>query len=599
VQTSTYIAIDILPGLQFKTSNGVYFSYNEYNMKEQSEANKAGLPNILTRRMTLGTDLLSENILTYNKTIGDHEFNGMLGFTMQKTTSKYNQMVATGFPDEERLSFNMASDLLKNTSSIDGVTSFYYSEALMSMLGRLNYSYKGKYLVSASLRSDGSSKFAEGHKWGIFPSASLGWRASEENFLKNSPTISNLKIRASYGVTGNNNIPQYSYMNTVNTISYVTGIGNGTAITGMSSTSTSLGNNDITWEQLGEANLGIDLGLLKNRFNISLEYYNSNTIQLLLRQPSMYITGHQSYWNNIGKVNNKGLETEIMTTNIDKKDFRWTTTANISTNKNKLLNYGDKEKEDNTGERAEVYRAIVNQPAIQYFGYKSDGVYTSFEEVAAALALTDESGAPFIYTKYKPIIGGLKVVNTDGNNKLDAEDRVVLGSPFPDFTWGITNNFKYKGFDMSFLIQGSQGAELVDGNIYYNEQLRTNRAYTADRFVSPMFPGDGQTVYSTTTPGSLILLTDYSVEDASYAALRDFSFGYTVPENIAKSIGIYSLRAYFSAQNLIYLMGSDYKGVNPEARNTSGLYNNPLIDGYQRGVFPLNRTYTLGVDITF
>jgi hypothetical protein len=305
---------------------------------------------------------------------------------MQKTTSKYNQMVATGFPDEERLSFNMASDLLKNTSSIDGVTSFYYSEALMSMLGRLNYSYKGKYLVSASLRSDGSSKFAEGHKWGIFPSASLGWRASEENFLKNSPTISNLKIRASYGVTGNNNIPQYSYMNTVNTISYVTGTGNGTAITGMSSTSSSLGNNDITWEQLGEANLGIDLGLLKNRFNISLEYYNSNTIQLLLRQPSMYITGHQSYWNNIGKVNNKGLESEIMTTNIDKKDFRWTTTANISTNKNKLLNYGDKEKEDNTGERAEVYRAIVNQPAIQYFGYKSDGVYTSFEEVAAALA---------------------------------------------------------------------------------------------------------------------------------------------------------------------------------------------------------------------
>ncbi|MDQ1296926.1 MAG: TonB-dependent starch-binding outer membrane protein SusC, partial [Bacteroidota bacterium] len=599
VQTSTYLAIDILPGLQFKTSNGVYFSYNEYNMKEQSEANKAGLPNILTREMTLGTDLLSENILTYDKTTGDHEFNGMLGFTMQKTTSKYNQMVATGFPDEERLSFNMASDLLKNTSSIDGVTSFYYSEALMSMLGRLNYSYKGKYLVSASLRSDGSSKFAEGHKWGIFPSASLGWRASEENFLKNSPTISNLKIRASYGVTGNNNIPQYSYMNTVNTISYVTGIGNGTPVTGMSSTSTSLGNNDITWEQLGEANLGIDLGLLKNRFNISLEYYNSNTIQLLLRQPSMYITGHQSYWNNIGKVNNKGLETEIMTTNIDKKDFRWTTTANISTNKNKLLNYGDKEKEDNTGERAEVYRAIVNQPAIQYFGYKSDGVYTSFEEVAAALALTDESGSPFNYTKFKPIIGGLKVVNTDGNNTLDADDRVVLGNPFPDFTWGITNNFKYKGFDMSFLMQGVQGAELVNGNIYYNEQLRTNAAYTANRFVSPMFPGDGQTVYSTTTPGNQILLTDYSIEDASYAALRDFSFGYEVPENMAKSIGIYSIRAYFSAQNLIYLMGSDYRGVNPEARNTSGSYNNPLIDGYQRGVFPLNRTYTLGVDITF
>ena len=599
VQTNTYLAIDILPGLQFKTSNGVYFSYNEENKKEQSEANKAGLPNKLSRQMSLYTDLLSENILNYSKTTGDHELSGLVGFTMQKTTSKYNQMVATGFPDEERLSFNMASEILKNTSSVDGITSYYYSEALMSLLGRLNYSYKGKYLASASLRSDGSSKFAEGHKWGIFPSGSLGWRISEEGFLKSSPLISNLKVRASYGLTGNNSIPQYSYMNTVNTIDYVTGSGNGNLVSGMSSTSSSLGNNDITWEQLGEANFGLDLGIIKNRFNIALEYYNSNTIQLLLRQPAMYITGHQSYWNNIGKVNNKGFEIEITTTNIDKKNFTWNTRANLSTNKNTLLNYGDKEKEDNFGERAEVYRATVGQEAIQYFGFKSDGVYTSFEEVAAALALTDESGNPFNYTKFKPIIGGLKVVNVDGNNTLDSDDRVVLGSPFPDFTWGITNNFTYKGFDLSFLIQGSQGGELINGNIYYNEQLRTNRAYTANRFVSPMFPGDGQTVYSTTTPGNQILLTDYTIEDASYAALRDFSFGYTISKNAAKSIGINSLRAYFSAQNLVYLMGSNYRGVNPEARNTSGQYDNPLIDGYQRGVFPLNRTYTFGVDLTF
>ena len=282
-------------------------------MKEQSEANKAGLPNILTREMTLYTDLLSENILTYEITSGDHEISTLLGYTMQKTNDKYNQMVATGFPDEERLSFNMASELLKNTSSVDGITSYYYSEALMSVLGRVNYVYKGKYLFTASLRSDGSSKFAEGNKWGTFPSGSIGWRISEEDFLKTSDLISNLKVRASYGLTGNNSIPQYSYMNTVNTIDYVTGIGNGNLVTGMSSTCTSLGNNDITWEQLGETNFGVDLGLLNNRINVAIEYYNSNTIQLLLRQPAMYITGHQSYWNNIGEVNNKGLELEFKT----------------------------------------------------------------------------------------------------------------------------------------------------------------------------------------------------------------------------------------------------------------------------------------------
>lgn len=597
VQTNTYVQVDILPGLTFKTSNGVYFSYNEYNMKEQSQANKAGLPNMLTRQMTLNTDLLSENILNYDKTIGVHEFSGMLGFTMQKSSSKYNQMVATGFPDEERLSFNMAKELIKSSTS--GVTSYYYSESLMSMLGRLNYAYKGKYMATFSLRSDGSSKFAEGNKWGIFPSGSLGWRVSEETFLKNNETISNLKIRGSYGLTGNNNIPQYSYMNTVNTLDYVTGSGTGSLVTGMSSNSASLGNNDITWEQLGETNFGLDFGLLKNRFNVALEYYNSNTIQLLLRQPAMYITGHQSYWNNIGKVNNKGFELELTTTNIDKKNFTWTTTANISTNKNTLLNYGDKEKEDNFGERAEVYRATVGEEAIQYFGFKSDGVYTSFEEVAAALAMKDANGNPFVYTQFKPVIGGLKVVNVDGNNTIDANDRVVIGSPFPDFTWGITNNFTYKSFDLSFLFQGSQGGELVNGNIYYNEQLRMNRAYTDNRFVSPMFPGDGKTVFSTTTPGNQLLLTDYVVEDASYAALRDFSFGYTLPKKIAKSIGLNSVRAYFSGQNLLYFMAADYRGVNPEARNTSGTYNNPLIDGYQRGVFPLNRTYTLGVDISF
>ncbi len=213
VQTNFYLAFDILPGLQFKTSNGIYFSYKEYNQKEQSEANKAGLPNELTRETTLYTDLLSENLLTYNKIFGDHTIDGLLGFTLQKTSDNYNRIVGTGFPDEERLSFNMASELIKNSSSSSGITSFYYSEALVSALGRLNYAYKGRYMLSASLRADGSSKFAKGHKWGVFPSGSIGWRISQEDFMQNVNAISNLKIRASYGLTGNNRIPQYSYLN--------------------------------------------------------------------------------------------------------------------------------------------------------------------------------------------------------------------------------------------------------------------------------------------------------------------------------------------------------------------------------------------------
>lgn len=599
LQGNTYLLIDIIKGLQFKTSNGIYFSYKEYNKKEQTSANKAGNPNSLARQMTLKSELLSENILTYDKKIGGHEIGALAGVTFQKSNIKLNEMVGTTFPDEEMLSFNLASQIILDSPVLSGTTSFYENNALMSLIGRLNYAYLGKYLASVSMRSDGSSRFAKGHKWDNFPAGSIGWRASEETFMKEFDWLSNLKVRASYGYTGNNDIPPYAYMNRINTSNYALGTGNGSLISGMASNSSELGNVDLTWERTREANYGFDLGMFNSRLNLSIEYYNSETDRLLLKQPAMYITGHQTSWNNIGRVNNQGLEIEISTTNINKKDFTWKTSANFSTNKNKLLNYGDKEKEDNFGERNEVFRAVVGQPSIQYFGYKTDGVWTSFEEVAAAKALTDENGVLFTYTKFAPVVGGLKVVNTDGNNKLDADDRVVLGTPFPDFTWGITNNFTFKDFDLSFLFQGVQGVDIINGNVNYNEQLRLNKAYTANRYVSPMFPGDGKTVYSTTTAGSDLMLSDYAIEDGSYAALRDLTFGYKLPSNLVRMIKLSDFRLYFSAQNLIYIMASNYRGINPEARKTSSQYTSPLVDGYQRGAFPLNRTFTFGVDITF
>ncbi|MFT3753747.1 MAG: TonB-dependent receptor [Paludibacter sp.] len=599
LQGNSYLSFDIIPGLQFKTSNGIFISYKEYNKKEQTSANKAGNPNSLTRQMTLRSELLSENTLTYDKKMGGHEINAIAGVTFQKSNNKYNAMVATGFPDEEMLSFNLASQVILDSPALPGTTSFYYSEALMSLLGRINYAYKGKYIGSLSLRSDGTSLFATGRKWSTFPAGSLGWRASEESFLKEFDWLSNLKLRASYGLTGNNKIPQYAYLNSINTSNYALGSGNGSLISGMASNNDYLGNPDLTWEQTAEANYGFDLSLFNSRLSLSIEYYNSNTIKLLLLQPTMLITGHQSTWNNIGKVNNKGLEFELTTTNISKKNFTWRTTANLSTNRNTLINYGDKDKEYNYGERNEVFLAAIGQPSIQFYGYKTDGVWKTFEEVATAKATKDENGTLFTYTKFAPIVGGLKVVNINGDNKVDTDDRVVLGSPFPDFTWGITNNFTYKNFDLSFLFQGSQGIEVINGNINYNEQLRLNKAYTTNRYVSPMFPGDGKTVYSTTTAGSDLMLTDYCIENGSYAAMRDFTLGYKIPTSVVYKLKLSDLRIYFSGQNLIYIMASNYRGINPEARKTTSQYSSPLVDGYQRGAFPLNRSFTFGVDLTF
>ena len=614
MQSNAYISIEFLPGLIFKSSNGAYLAYKEYNKKLQTSAVTSGAPNSLQRQLSMKTELLTENTLNYNKKIGDHEIGVLAGITYQKSGSKYNQIVGTNFPDEDLLSYNMATYLLIDNPStgVTGTTSYYYTDALLSYLGRFTYAYKGKYLLSASLRADGSSKFAMGNKWGTFPAGSIGWRASEEKFMKQFEWLSNLKLRMSMGLTANNAIPQYAYMNIINTNNYVTGSGIGTLVAGMASNGSSLGNGDLTWESTNETDYGLDIGLFNSRINLTLDYYDSNTIKLLLQQPAQSITGHQMFWNNIGRVNNKGLEVELTTTNIDTKNFTWKTSGNISTNKNTLISYGNQDYVDNFGERNEVYRAIVGQPAIQFFGYKSNGVYTTFEEVAAAKALTDVNGVAFNYTKYAPIVGGLKVVNVNGDNAINTDDRVVLGNPFPDFTWGITNTLTYKSFDLSFMFQGVQGGLIMNGNVNYNEQLRTNSAYTKNRYVSPMFPGDGKTVYSNTTNGGDLMLSDYCLEDASYAALRDLSFGYTVPKKITKSLGISSIRAYFSGQNLLYFMAANYRGINPEARkesnnaadqdfspNPQDSNKNPLRDGYQRGAFPLNRTYTIGFDITF
>jgi hypothetical protein len=189
----------------------------------------------------------------------------------------------------------------------------------------------------------------------------------------------------------------------------------------------------------------------------------------------------------------------------------------------------------------------------------------------------------------------------NGDNTISPDDRVILGTPFPDFTYGITNTFTYKGFDFSFLIQGVQGGKIIDGNMNYNETLRTTAAYLENRWVSPSFPGDGKTTFDKTTSGGDLCLTDYVMQDASYTALRDLTLGYKVPDLVAKSIKMSSIRVYFSASNLFYLIAPGYKGINPETRFTSGPYSSafPLVSGYQRGTFPLSRSFIFGVDINF
>ncbi len=590
VLTSGDMTINILPGLDFKTLGSVYVNQNNGLDFTQRNSNRAGDVNrgIYTNRLYI--DLLNENTLNYTKTFGSHSLNLLAGFTAQKMITKTERITGYDYPSDNNTTLNNAGIISQDKEETFTLRT---RDGLLSALGRITYDYGSKYLFSASLRADGSGNaFSPGNKWGYFPSVSLGWVATREKFLQEANWLTNLKLRASYGVTGNNRIDPFGWIDLLYPAPYSFGSGTGSVVPGQLPSTEILANPDITWERTFQYNGGIDISVFNNVVSLSVDAYQSKTEALLLSQAAMAFTGVPLTWNNIGSLQNRGVEIELTTNNIRKKNFRWTTTANLSRNRNKVLELGDEAFLLNQGERAELYMNTVGSPLIQFYGYLTDGVWLSQEQINEAQAAGLSSSLPNVF-----VPGGLKLVDHDGNNIIDVNDRVPIGNPYPDFTWGINNQFYIKDLDVSFLLQGVKGGSLVNGDPNYNETKRYNKNYNANRWVSPMFPGDGKTPYSTV--GFNWMHTDYVVEDASYFALREVLVGYTVPAKWLKKVNLNSLRFYFSAQNLFFESASGYRGINPEARFTSGPYATPLVDGYQRGSFPMPKTFLFGIDLNF
>lgn len=307
---------------------------------------------------------------------------------------------------------------------------------------------------------------------------------------------------------------------------------------------------------------------------------------LFLRTASS-ITGHTQYWTNQGKVRNKGIELTLDTYNFAKKNFSWNTSLNFSLNRNRLLDLGGEAQMIKEGYSKERYINIVGQPAIQFYGYKTDGVWMSQEELDAGPSFSTNIDR----------VGGLKVVDVNNDGVLDDKDMTVIGNPYPDFTWGITNTFRFYNFDLSILFQGVHGGDVINADATYKDvQIRNEKYNIRHRWVSESHPGDGRTP---TTYGVPWINTDYDVEDASYAALRNITLGYTLPKHISKKIHLKSLRIYVTANNLWFITSKSYRGINPEYRNTSSPYDDTLISGYQRGSFPMVMTFTTGIDINF
>ena len=585
MMSNAYLNIELAKGLELRSTVGFYGNYTEENIFTDEGARRDGELNRGEHNTSLVADVLSENTLNYSKNIGDgHRIDMLLGVTYQQTNTTTAEMVGTGFPTNDVYTLNKASAM-----EIAESFTYKYPVVLTSYLSRVNYNYKEKYLLSTSLRSDGSSLFGETNRWSYFPSVSVGWRMAEEDFMNNITWIDQLKPRFSYGITGNNDIIPYAYTNNLTGANYPLGTAN-TVQTGVSSIGNALGNPDITWERTYEYNSGIDLSLMDTRINLIFDYYYAITDKLLFKQSAMAFTGHEEFWNNIGRIRNKGIEVELNSYIFRTDNFQWNTSLNFSANNNKLLELGGEFRQLNYGERNEVYASIVGQPSIQFFGYKTDGVWLSQNEINEAVANGFASTVPMAP-------GGLKVIDTDGNGRVDAFDRVIIGNPFPDFSWGFSNTLTFKSFDLNIMLQGQQGAEIINGDLNYLETKKQNTLLTKNRWVSDMFPGDGKTPYEAV--GVNNMLTDFVVEDGSYAALREVILGYRLHKNLSQKIGMNSLRIYCSAQNLVYWMSSGYRGINPEGRYTSSQYSSPLVDGYQRGSFPLQRTFAFGLEIIF
>ena len=585
---NAYIQVKLAKGLTFKSSNGFNVRYSPQYNYANANATKDNLPSEASFHSTLYMDLLTENTLNYNRTFGKHKIDALLGYTLEMTRVQRVSLTGTGFPTDDIHTLNAATIFelaASNNGNGSGTGTFRYPDKILeSGLARVTYSYADRYLFSASLRLDRSSLFTRGNRNAWFPSVSAGWRISEEPWMQGVDWISTLKLRGSYGVTGNNNVNYYSALEVLGGANYVTGAGNGSLTPGAANTSSTLANTDITWEQTDEFNAGIDFGMFQGLINLAVDAYYSITRALLFEQPTQSFTGFTKFWNNIGRVRNSGVEISLDTYNIQNKNFKWNTNINFSLTRNRLLEIGGEKEVINQGERNESYIARVGEPLIQYYGFRTNGVWNNTEEI--------QSNPHFA----ADVPGGLRIVDANGDGVLDDNDRVPLGNPYPDFTYGMTNTFNIGNFDISFLIQGVQGITVFNGDVYYNETHKYNASYLKNRWVSDAHRGDGLTPYGKN--GYDLLLTDYPLQDGSYVCLRNATVGYTFTKKQLNN-KLAGLRLYLAGNNLAYIWSSDYRGVNPESRHTSGNYSSPMLSGYQRGGFPLTSTVTFGIDLKF
>lgn len=592
LQASSFLRANPFEGFQVEASASATYANSNTNTFEANTMTNANwtLPEGSKSKAKHTTDYsintLLQIVANYDRTFGKHNVSAMLGASSEVgnigfgTTQEYTNMpndVITG-------TFVGSNSTTSPTVKSSNVTEKTNTK-LLSMFGRLSYSYDNRYMISASLRRDGYSRFGSQNKWGWFPSVSGGWNIANEGFFKDADLDwwNTFKLRASYGQTGNYGIPESAAYSTLTAGTYG---GNLAYYAG------AFGNTGLGWEKTHSTDVAIDLGFFNNRIQASIDWYTKTTTDLLYSVPVPSVFGTTSIYDNLGSVLNNGIELELNTENISTKDFEWSTSFNMSYSKNKVLQLGDDTTEGNfvyTKQNYNVNQILrIGAPMYEFYNHKNIGVWMSQAEIDAYKA---ETGLTPKYYGQNVVPGDPKYEDQNGDGNITNDDWTVLGDPAPRFVFGMTNRFSYKNFDASILFTAQAGGYIMGGfgravdRAHMGTQQNTLRHWQ-NAWWSEEEPGDGTLPYPLTTHSYNI--DSRFVYKSDYFRIKNLTLGYTVPfKNF-----IQSLRVYASIENLL-ILDSYYLGYSPEASNQSGF------TGVDYGAYPSARTFSLGVNINF
>ncbi|HMO40335.1 MAG TPA: TonB-dependent receptor [Saprospiraceae bacterium] len=579
--SSVYGEYTLAPGLNFRTSvSADFISVREIRFSPTTTNAGAGTGGTGNEAFSSDLNLVNENYLTYRKSFGNLGFDALLGASFQTSTFESFFGQGENFPGNTIITLNAAS--IKRD-----VTSSRSQWGLNSYFSRFNFNWQQKYFISASARYDGSSRFGANTRWGFFPAVSGAWRISEESFLRNNSVISELKLKGSWGLRGNSEIGNFSSRALISPgANYLQRAG---------LAPTQLGNPDLTWEERQDIDLGLEIGLFKDRIFLTVEAFQGTTNELLLSRPLVASSGFTGITENIGSIKNRGIDIGLLTTNISKEKFTWTTNMNLSFFENEITALAG------TPFAAGFASWVAEGEALGSFrGFRVERVFQSQEEIDALNAIARErTGNPnAVYQTTLTRPGDLMFRDLDGDGVLTTADQEILGNANPRVFGGITNNISAFGFDLSFFFQFSVGNLVYNNTRAFSEGMNSifGQAATVRNRWTPENPTDDirypRAAFG--DPNNNRRTSDRFLEDASYLRLKNLSLGYSLPRNIANKAGLASARIYVSGQNLLTF--TEYSGFDPEV-STFTLSN--TAPGTDFLTFPQARTMIVGLNLGF